>query len=198
MKKQTYYPAYDVMAHQDHWDEHTKTIVENRLIREHGYRYINLVEAEILRAWCSLLMDDSRGEIIQYILSHIDESLFMNKGEGQRKSGTPEARVLIREGLKAIESSALTLDSKPFFQLKDAQQKQIMISISEGNLADTELWEGIPQQELFQKLLTLSVEAYYSHPTIWSEIGYGGPAYPRGYVRAHLGQLDPWEAVKQP
>ncbi|WP_369127188.1 hypothetical protein [Paenibacillus antri] len=45
----------------------------------------------------------------------------------------------------------------------------------------------------------MTLEAYYSHPAVWSEIGYGGPAYPRGYVRTQLGQLDPWEAhTKQP
>jgi hypothetical protein len=136
--------------------------------------------------------------VLQYILSHIDESLSQNKGEGQRKTGTPDARVLIRNGLKAVESEAIRLDSKPFFHLKEEEQRQLMTTISEGKLPDTRQWEGIPQKELFQKLLTLSVEAYYSHPKVWSEIGYGGPAYPRGYVRAHLGQLDPGEAVKEP
>ena len=27
------------------------------------------------------------------------------------------------------------------------------------------------------------VGAYYAHPAAWSEIGWGGPASPRGYVR---------------
>lgn len=198
MKKQTYYPSYNVLENQAHWDEHTRAIVEKRLVRERDYLFISIIEAENLRAWCSLLMDDSRGEIIQYVLCHIDESLSQNKGEGQRKAGTPHARELIRKGIKAIEHAALMQNSQPFFQLKEAEQKQMMTRISEGNLPHTKLWEGIPQKEFFQKLLTLSVEAYYSHPKIWSEIGYGGPAYPRGYVRAHLGQLDPWEAVKEP
>lgn len=198
MKKKTYYPSYNVMTQQDHWDDHTQTIVEKRLQRESDYRYVSLVEAEFLRAWCSLLMDDERGEIIQYVLSHIDGSFSQNKGEGQRKSGTPEAKTLIREGIKAVDSAAQMLDSKLFFQLNEFQQKQLMTSISDGNLAHTELWEGIPQKEFFQKLLNMAVEAYYSHPIVWSEIGYGGPAYPRGYVRTGRGQLDPWEAVKEP
>jgi len=25
--------------------------------------------------------------------------------------------------------------------------------------------------------------AFYSHPWAWNEIGFGGPAYPRGYMR---------------
>lgn len=89
-------------------------------------------------------------------------------------------------------------NSQSFFHLEESLQRQIMTSICEGLLSQSQAWEGIPQKELFQKLLNLTVEAYYSHPQIWSEIGFGGPAYPRGYVRAQLGHLDPWEAVREP
>ena len=37
---------------------------------------------------------------------------------------------------------------------------------------------------------------YYSHPTAWSEIGFGGPANPRGYVRLYKDRRDPWEAIE--
>jgi hypothetical protein len=40
------------------------------------------------------------------------------------------------------------------------------------------------------------VLAYYAHPTAWSEIGYGGPASPRGYVRLDYNERDPWEAAE--
>ena len=42
---------------------------------------------------------------------------------------------------------------------------------------------------------TLSA-AYYAHPTAWSEIGFGGPASPRGYVRMNFDRRDPWEAAE--
>jgi hypothetical protein len=38
--------------------------------------------------------------------------------------------------------------------------------------------------------------AYYSHPYAWSQIGFGGPANPRGYVRMNFNRRDPWEAVE--
>ena len=38
--------------------------------------------------------------------------------------------------------------------------------------------------------------AYYAHPTAWNEIGFGGPASPRGYVRMGLDRSDPWEAAE--
>ena len=34
--------------------------------------------------------------------------------------------------------------------------------------------------------------AYYAHPWAWNEIGFGGPAYPRGYMRLGVDQPEPW------
>lgn len=34
---------------------------------------------------------------------------------------------------------------------------------------------------------------YYAHPFAWDEIGFGGPAYPRGYMRLEEGEAEPWE-----
>lgn len=197
MTNQSYYPTYNVMDEQKEWDANTRSIVNARLHRETKYQFLTPVEAETLRAWCSLLMDDNRGDIMQYILCHIDEVLTQDKGEGQRKVNVPPVRTLLRQGLKAIDETGWIAGSKPFFQLDEPSQRQIMLQISGESYPLTENWDGIPQKALFQKLLKLSVEAYYSHPLVWSEIGFGGPAYPRGYVRAETGQLDPWEAVKE-
>jgi hypothetical protein len=41
------------------------------------------------------------------------------------------------------------------------------------------------------------LEAFYAHPWAWNEIGFGGPAYPRGYAAfgsPHLGEDEHWEA----
>ena len=35
--------------------------------------------------------------------------------------------------------------------------------------------------------------AFYSHPWAWNEIGFGGPAYPRGYKNLGVDRLEPWE-----
>ena len=34
---------------------------------------------------------------------------------------------------------------------------------------------------------------YYAHPWAWDEVGFGGPAYPRGYMRLEEGEPEPWE-----
>ena len=42
-----------------------------------------------------------------------------------------------------------------------------------------------------------AVDAYYAHPYVWDEIGFGGPAYPRGYMRLEHGMPEPWEVEEQ-
>ncbi len=37
---------------------------------------------------------------------------------------------------------------------------------------------------------------HYAHPHSWSEIGFGGPANLRGYVRLYFDRRDPWEAAE--
>jgi len=42
-------------------------------------------------------------------------------------------------------------------------------------------------------------EAFYAHPWARNEIGFGGPAYPRGYSafgNPELGEREPWEGVE--
>jgi hypothetical protein len=197
MSKQSHYPNYDVMKEQDAWDDHTQEIVTSRLLREQPYSFLTLVEAEQLRSVCAILAGDARGEMIQYVLCHIDQTLSQNVGESERKVDIPKAQILIREGLSVLNEASMAQSLKPYFELDEDKQQQILHEISVERALPANLWLRLNQQAFFKKLLNLTIEAYYSHPTVWSEIGYGGPAYPRGYVRAQLGQLDPWEAKKQ-
>ena len=35
--------------------------------------------------------------------------------------------------------------------------------------------------------------AFYSHPLAWNEIGFSGPAYPRGYKNPGIDAREPFE-----
>ena len=60
-----------------------------------------------------------------------------------------------------------------------------------------EALRGMPADGFFKhRVVNDIVSAYYAHPTAWSEIGFGGPASPRGYVRLGFGRRDPWEAAE--
>jgi hypothetical protein len=59
------------------------------------------------------------------------------------------------------------------------------------------VWRGMASDMFFKHRVTPDItHAYYAHPVAWNEIGFGGPASPRGYVRMALDRRDPWEAVE--
>lgn len=194
MSGKTRYPSFNVLDEKDAWDDYTQQIVTSRNHSIVKYQFLNEREVEILRCVCSLLVDDSSPHAIEFVISHIDQTLYSSPGEGQRKFGVPAAPELIRQGLKAMEQSSQHMYSISFTELETGKQKNMIKDISEDKAESSSIWNGVPQKALFEKLMRLTVESFCSHPQVWSDIGYAGPAYPRGYVRTQLGQLDPWEA----
>ncbi|MDQ3430688.1 MAG: gluconate 2-dehydrogenase subunit 3 family protein, partial [Actinomycetota bacterium] len=43
--------------------------------------------------------------------------------------------------------------------------------------------------------LRYACTAFYAHPWSWNEIGFGGPAYPRGYKNLGVNRREPWEVA---
>lgn len=194
MEHTTHYPSFDVMNEQDAWDDHTQSVVTGRLATKDRFRFLTDNETAALAVICGLLLDDSSPEVLRYVIHHIDSTLRSSPGEGQRKAGVPQEKLLIRQGLHALDESARHLYSDPFPMLDKAEQTELLHAVSKGGAEPASAWNGTPQKPFFEKLMSLTIESYCSHPKVWSEIGYAGPAYPRGYVRVQLGQLDPWEA----
>ena len=57
-----------------------------------------------------------------------------------------------------------------------------------GAFADGELaWAGLNVARAWSVVMRGALGAFYSHPWAWNEIGFGGPAYPRGYIRMGVG-----------
>lgn len=198
MTIQRHYPSFNVMDEREAWDDHTRSIVDSRLdILKNTYQFLTLDEAKLLELLSSLLMEEDRKDIILYTIQHMDDTLHASIGESQRKHGVPEAKILIRDGLQKLEECAQSVRSTSFSQLTASAQMKVLEQVSSGTALPDTVWATAHQKAFFQKILNFTIEAYCSHPTVWSEIGYAGPAYPRGYVRADIGHLDPWEAQPQ-
>ena len=65
----------------------------------------------------------------------------------------------------------------------------------------TDTWHGLPAPRLWSLWLRYACAAFYSHPWAWNEIGFGGPAYPRGYSRfgdpdLQRAEREPWEGAE--
>ncbi|MEG6616675.1 gluconate 2-dehydrogenase subunit 3 family protein [Peptococcaceae bacterium 1198_IL3148] len=192
----SHYTNYDVMNLADEWDDHTKKIVTQRLAPFPTPGALNEAEVRTVKIIASHLIYDDRDQVLAYIVHHLDSKLSAKTGESQRKVGSPKERDLILHGLKALDLLAQDLYQLPFAEADTQAQLNMLEMLQQGQVPQITDWSLCPPKELFKKLLSIIVDAYYSHPIIWSEIGYGGPAYPRGYVRVELGLTDPWEAKK--
>lgn len=196
MVKRTRYPSFNVMDEREAWDIHTQAIVTNRVLEPQPCTVLDGEEQQLMRRICSALVDDGREEVIRYVLAHIDRTLKETTGEGERKAGIPERKTLILEGIQHVGKLIFQLTGNKAIKCDEQKITEVLRQISEGR-ANFSKWPSDLQREWFVKMLNLTVEAYCSHPVVWSEMGYAGPAYPRGYVRGDIGQLDPWEAKEE-
>lgn len=194
--ERTRYPGYDVLKEKDEWDPHTREIVLKRLGPFPAPQFLRDDEAAMVKVIAGHLVYDNREEILDYVVHHLDRKLASETGENQRKPEVPREKDLIHWGLQYIEALARLEHRTKFLELEPEKQFGIIASLQTGQAPQLPEWKRVPQKELFKKLVDGAVGAYYSHPAVWSEIGYGGPAYPRGYVRVEHGLTDPWEAKR--
>jgi Gluconate 2-dehydrogenase subunit 3 len=190
------YPGYDVLAkrHTPSWDEKTRRVIDERLALPREPRWLTPFEWQVLEAICDRIVPQPRSRAPVPLAAMVDNKLFEKRGDGYRDHRLPPLRKAWRRGLHAIDIEARRRYSVSFAALDAGEQDALLRAVQQGAVSDRE-WEGMPPAIFFAKrLLPDVVTAYYSHPTAWSEIGFGGPASPRGYVRMDFNRRDPWEA----
>lgn len=193
-EQRTRYPAYNVLQEKEAWDHHTREIVLRRMGPFDKPKFLTEDEVNLLKSIAGHLVYDNRPDILAYVVHYFDSKLAADIGEDQRKPGVPKEKDLIRLGLRAIQHLSKAVHGANFPELAANQQFDLLAALQRGQAPVIPDWQRVPQKALFKKLVSVIVGAYYSHPVVWSEIGYGGPAYPRGYVRVEHGLTDPWEA----
>ncbi|HKT83434.1 MAG TPA: gluconate 2-dehydrogenase subunit 3 family protein [Solirubrobacterales bacterium] len=192
------YPDYDVLEQTEHWDEETRRVVLDRVERVPSIRFFDEREAATLGAFCDLVLaQDSEPRIP--VLAMVDEKLFEGRGEGYRHADMPSDPETWRQVARLLDAAAACEQSAAaasahrdagFAAAPAETQLRIVERFSRGDLA----WEGMPVAKAWALVMRDTLAAFYSHPWAWNEIGFGGPAYPRGYARLGPGQREHWES----
>jgi len=189
------YPGYDVLRQQDHWDPATRAVILNRLRNVPPLRFFSRDESELLQAIVDRLLpqDDRPTEERVPIVPWIDDHLHKRIGNGYRFEDMPPEGVAWRMALTGVDQTARIRFGKRFRDLAGGEQDAILRAVADGS-AEGEVWSKLPASRFWSAHLISQVcDEYYAHPTAWNEIGFGGPAYPRGYVALNHGLPDPWE-----
>ncbi len=196
----TPYEGYDILQKRDSpsWDDTTREVVRRRLHEVPTRQFLEPDEWETLEAVCARLVPQpDRLDDPVPIVPFIDEKLQNDQRDGYRYENMPELRTSWRLGIAGIEKEAHRQHHEKFAALRPEEQDEILGAIQDEEVQG-DLWKELPPQRFFtDTLLKTVVGIYYAHPAAWSEIGWGGPASPRGYVRRGLDEHDPWEAEER-
>ncbi|HEX5235505.1 MAG TPA: gluconate 2-dehydrogenase subunit 3 family protein [Silvibacterium sp.] len=191
-----YYPGFSTLSQQNHWEDATRDVVVKRVDLAPPIRFFGAAEAELLTAIIDRLLpqDDRSAARTIPILPAIDERLHKNELNGFRYEDMPPDREAYRLGLQAIAEMAQQRFQHPFASLPVYRQELILKSLHDGKPDPQHpIWSQMPVNRFWGLLMEDCVTAYYAHPWAWDEIGFGGPAYPRGYMRLENGLPEAWE-----
>jgi len=192
----TPYPDYDVLDKWDSpsWNEQTRAVVDRRLHELPKRKFLTEEQWSLLEAISARLIPQPDRDEPVPIVAWIDDMLHRNHTPGYRYADMPPMREAWCKGLDLIDVESRKRHDKSFVTLAGSDQDSLLRGIQRGDVTSEE-WRSLPPKRFFKSfLLKQVVSTYYAHPGAWSEIGFGGPASPRGYVRLGFGERDPWEA----
>lgn len=195
-----YYPGYRVLSQQKYWDGATRDLIHKRMVEVTPIRFFTSGEAQTMGAVVDrILPQEDRNEAYRIgILPGIDKRLHADQIEGFRYEDMPSDREAYRIAAAAFEQMAQEVYGKPFHELPTLDQEKLILSIHDGEPAGArKLWKQMNVERFWTLLVSDCSSVYYAHPYAWDEIGFGGPAYPRGYMRLEEGEAEPWEVDEQ-
>jgi Gluconate 2-dehydrogenase subunit 3 len=191
------YPDFDVLEQAPHWDEVTREVVLARVHNDPPRRFFGEREWNTLRAFCdTVLAQDAEPRIP--VLAYVDQKLHEGRLDGYQYADLPGDGDTWRLVARGLDEAAAERGFPSFAAAGEVVRVEICERFSHGRL-HSGAWASLNVSRAWQVVLRHAVAAFYAHPWAWNEIGFGGPAYPRGYSRfgsAHLdgAEREAWEA----
>jgi hypothetical protein len=183
------FPGYDVLAQADHWDDATRRLVLARVTEVPPIRFFSPAQERALRPFCDIVLAQDREPRVP-VLEMVDAKLHAGKLDGFRYDDMPEDPETWRRVARHLDDSARERGAADFAALGAEAQHALVQDLADGKLE----WDDLPPARAWEVVTRILVSEFYSHPWTWNEIGFGGPAYPRGYARLGAGQREQWEA----
>lgn len=180
----------DVMSQSAHWDDATTAVVAARLGVPPDIRFFTPDEEGTASAVFDCLLDqreDPRVPVVQLV----DARLAEQQTDGWHYEDMPPDGEAWRSSLGALEEDTRERFNGGFadatWEIQEAQLQTLRRTSG--------LWHGLPAPRLWSLWTRYACTAFYSHPWAWDEIGFAGPAYPRGYKHLGLDAREPFEVA---
>jgi hypothetical protein len=182
------FPGFDVLGQAGHWDPVTAEMITARTGPPPRPRFFT--EAE--QASAAVLLDQLTGQCDEPagvpVLEMVDARLAAGETDGWRYADMPEDGQAWRDTLGYLDKDAHDRCGTSFAAAPRHDQAAIIQAVQ-----DASEWHGLNAPRVWSLWTRYACTALYSHPDAWSEMGFPGPAYPRGYKNAGVGKREPFE-----
>ena len=196
------FPGFDVLSQSEHWDPVTTGIVMARLGMPPDIRFFTPDEQAIGTALCDQLLGQERenhatrhtedGPRRVPILNMIDARLAEKQTDGWRYADMPHDGQAWRDTLAALDRDAHDRFGAGFAACSVDQQSILVQAVHD---LGRDAWHDLCAQHVWSLWTRYVCTAFYSHPSAWDEIGFPGPAFPRGYKNIGVDALEPFEVA---
>jgi hypothetical protein len=189
------YPQANALSQRRHWDDTTRRVVLDRVYNIPAFKHFAGRDRATLEVLCAhVIPQDHRPTERRVPLAPWIDDLCEQHVEAFRFDDMPPNHVAWEWGLEGIEQTAQLIFGRSFVDLDPEQQVTILEEIR-GGTPPGEIWQRMPPKRWWEFTAVRQIAGvYYAHPFAWDEIGFGGPAYPRGYLSLNHGDREPWES----
>jgi hypothetical protein len=180
------YPGFDVLDSVDVWDEVTVGVVLGRLALPGALAFFTPDEVAVAAPLLDLLLAQDSDPRVP-VLAMIDARLAAGETDGWHYDELPE-------DAQAWHDTLRLLDGDGFARLRSDEQAALIQTVQDLS-THGQTWHNLSAAHVWSLWTRYACTAFYSHPWAWNEIGFPGPAYPRGYLNAGVAARDHWEVA---
>jgi len=188
------YPDYDVLDEIADWDDLTRGVVLKRLNDVPSRHFFTEAEWDALTAFCDVVLAQDSDPRIP-VVAYIDEKLHAGRLDGYQYADMPDDRDTWRLVARGLDQVAEAKGAASYALASAEVRQEIAGEFSEAKVTGG-AWDEVNVARAFAVVMRSALAAFYSHPWAWNEIGFGGPAYPRGYARLGIGVSESWEGAE--
>lgn len=183
------FPHFNTTDQVKHWDATTASVVMGRLGLPPDIRFFTPTQEAAASALFNQLLDQREEPRIP-VVAMVDARLAAQETDGWHYEDMPVDADSWRQSLDALDEEARIRCGTVFAAATWHEQTRLLQSIQ--NLGSTP-WHGFPAKQTWSLWTRYACTAFYSHPWAWNEIGFAGPAYPRGYKNMGVDAREPFE-----
>lgn len=187
------FPGFDVLDQAGYWDDVTAGVVLARLAPPNALSFFTPHEVGVARPMLDLLLGQDTEPRLP-VLALIDARLSIGETDGWHYDDLPEDGQAWRDTLAHLDDDAHTRHGAGYAELAAPDQARLLQDVQDLS-DDGASWHGIEAKRVWSLWTRYACTAFYSHPWAWNEIGFSGPAYPRGYLNPGINAREKWEVA---